>query len=396
MTDSAPVNPIRTSVDRVDWARILRFPHLFRALSLASSPQRIFLGTAIIVLLMSGGYLWDSLSGTDTFGKSTVPFIADLFRDVANDALELNPGSAVASLFLLPWTAAATIWKFDAFYKVFFGLFFLLVWYVGGCTIARTAATEFALDRADRWTDAFAFSLRRWIPLTATVLLPLLLVAVGLGLLALGGLALRVPYLDVAAAALPYGLALFGSFLLACLVVLFLPAQTLFIPAVAVESADTPDALSRSFSYVKNRPLHFLAYSVFLAVQGILGFLLVAAIASLTLKIVATGLDLAGHDVLPRLVDAPPFLDHPPESDLSDLGTGTSLITARILNVWNTLVVALVCGWVVSYVFSARVMLYFVMRHAVDQQDFDEIWVPGLIESTMAPDRAVKPESTGA
>lgn len=392
---NTPVGPShRCTVQQVDWSRLLRTPHLFRAIPLASAPQRILLGTAMIAILMGSGHLWDAMTGQTAF-SDTVRLVSDLFRDVARSAIQLDPVKSLCEAHLIPFRAIDQAWRQDKFFITLFGFWFLMLWYIGGCTISRSAATEFAIEQTTRWTHGLAFSLKRWIPLTATVVLPAVLTGLGVGMLTLGGYLLGIPWLNVAVAATLYGLALFGSFLLACLILLFAIAQPLFVPAVAVESADTPDALSRAFSYVKNRPVHYLLYTLVLSFQGIVGYLIVILLATTTLQLIATGLDMAGHSELSRLVGTNMFLDRPAIWDHSGLGeVPSSHWTARIINVWNTLVVALVCGWVVSYVFSARVALYFVMRNAVDRQDMHELWLPGLIEGTMAPDRAVRPPGT--
>src|SRR5690606_38097853 len=115
-----------------------------------------------------------------------------------------------------------------------------------------SVACEFAVAQYVSWPEALGFSLRRAGSILATLVLPVAALATGVLALTIGGLLFRVPVLSVVAA-LALGIALFGGFIAVLLLVLTVLAMGLFVPAIAAEGSDAPDALARGFSYVKNR-----------------------------------------------------------------------------------------------------------------------------------------------
>ncbi len=272
-------------------------------------------------------------------------------------------------------------------FAIIFGLWTLAIGMIGMATISRTAACQFAIEQYITWTTALAYALKRWIPVLGTIALPLVALALGTIALAVGGLLLAVPGLNVIGSLL-YGLALFGGTIAACLILLTLIASALFIPAVAVESADAPDALARGFSFVRNRPLHWIVYVAVAFIQGVFGLLIVSLVASLAQNFTAWG---AGLFVTAPAIEAVGGGASPyhllPLSDNWSLA-GTHRIAGGFLVLWRTVVGGMVAGWVVSYFGCATTVLYFLMRKATDDQDLEEIWQPGLIEGTMAPGRA--------
>lgn len=276
-------------------------------------------------------------------------------------------------------------------FALVFGVWALAVTMIGLTAISRTAACQFAAEQYISWTTALAFALKRWIPTLGSVGLPLLAIGLGALALAVGGLLLAVPVLNILGG-LIYGLALFGGLIAACLILLTLLACGLFVPAVAVESADAPDALARGFSFVRNRPLHWIVYVLAAFIQGLFGFVIVSLIAALTINFTAWGAGL--------FVEAPAVAAVAGDADIAHLLPagqgwpleGTHRVTGGLLVLWRTVIGGMVAGWVVSYLASAMTVLYFLMRKATDDQDLDEIWQPGLIEGAMAPARATVAE----
>src|SRR5690606_12977369 len=102
--------------------------------------------------------------------------------------------------------------------------------------------------------------------------------------------------------ALLLGLLLTVVGLLACL------AEPLYYPAIAVDSHDSFDTISSTFSYVVGRPWHYLFYALVTLFYGSITFLVVALVISLTLFLVGQAIDLgvvrdegsAAVDVMPQ------------------------------------------------------------------------------------------------
>ena len=274
-----------------------------------------------------------------------------------------------------------------SFFALVFGAWTLVITMIGIAAICRTAACQFAIEQYITWTIALTYALKRWIPILGTVVLPVVALGLGAVALAVGGVLLAAPGLNIIGGVL-YGVALFGAMIAACLILLTLLASPLFIPAVAVESADAPDALARSFSFVRNRPLHWAVYVLAALIQGLFGLLIVTLVASLTINFAAWGAGLFISSPAIEAVGGGAGLTSilPAESGWDLLGTHR--VAGGLIVLWRTVVGGLVAGWVVSYVACSTTVLYFLMRKATDDQDLEEIWQPGLIEGTMAPGRA--------
>jgi len=312
--------------------------------------------------------------------------VVDRFHGMLNALVQLDAPGVGHELAGFAHLSAILIGDHPLFTLVF-GAWALGISMIGVAAICRTAACQFAAEQYITWTIALTFALKRWIPILGTLALPLVALGLGAAALAVGGVLLAAPGLNVIGGVL-YGLALFGAMIAACLILLALFASSLFIPAVAVESADAPDALARSFSFVRNRPLHWVVYVVAALIQGLLGLLIVTLVASLTINFAAWGAGLLISSPAIEAVGGGAGLTRIlPAGSGWDL-LGTHRLAGALIVLWRTVAGGLVAGWVVSYFACATTVLYFLMRKATDDQDLEEIWQPGLIEGTMAPGRA--------
>lgn len=64
--------------------------------------------------------------------------------------------------------------------------------------------------------------------------------------------------------------------------------------------------------------------------------------------------------------------------------------TAWVMNLLGALVALIAGGFGVSVYFVAGVIIYLLMRQLCDGQDQHELWVPGMVEGTMAPGAAAR------
>jgi hypothetical protein len=60
------------------------------------------------------------------------------------------------------------------------------------------------------------------------------------------------------------------------------------------------------------------------------------------------------------------------------------------MNLLGALVALIAGGFGVSVYFVAGVIIYLLMRQLCDGQDQHELWVPGMVEGTMAPGAAAR------
>lgn len=401
------------SVDSVSWSRLIHFPQMARAASIGLQPNRIIMSLIVVIVLMVSGSLWDlvfSAPSRDISAGSTL--IDGVPPDLINEGSfeqtyefvafhisagkdELLAGAPLAAIARIVWIPVRLVDHFrmvDPAYLFLFGAWFLLVWCAGSGMICRSAACDFALRQQIPWTEALAFSLRHWLSSVSAFLLPLVLIGLAFLILAVAGMLLLLPGLDIVAAIL-YGAALFGSFIAVCVLALTVLGSILFVPAVAVESADAPDALARGFSYIKNRPLHFAWYLVLAILLGIVVMIVVMFIAMATVRFTASGAQFFLSSDLAEYAGRDLFWSNAGRGD--DLMSGTTGVAATVISLWRTVVVGVVAGVAVSYICSAQTVIYFLMRKATDDQDLDEIWLEGMIEGTLAPKRAAANGESG-
>lgn len=330
----------------------------------------------------------DAVRSIGTFAAS-VDYITDNARGITVALLHLSPGTALAELADIVIGLPAHLWRADRIFLIAFGAWALLLTFIGYGALSRSAACQFSIEQYLPWTTALAFAIKRWIPLAGTVVLPAVALGIGILMLALGGLLLAVPWLNILGAIL-YAVALVGGLIAAFILILMALSCSLFVPAIAVESADAPDALSRSFSYVRNRPMHWLIYIAVAIALGAIGWLLIHWVAALTLQFTAFGAGLFMHGESLRVMHDV-SMTNLKGPDITWQLDGSHRFAGVFLYTWRTVVAGLVAGWIVTYDACACTVLYFLMRRVTDGQELDEIWQPGLIEGTMAPERLATP-----
>lgn len=277
------------------------------------------------------------------------------------------------------------LWRQRPWFVVVYGFLTLLVLSVGGGAICRMSACETAGQERLRVSDAFDFALSSWPRLLFANLLPLL-IAGGLALvLVVAGIVLfGIPYLDVLGG-IGYGLNLLLGFLIAFVLLGTAGSFFLLLPAVATENCAPIDALQRAIAYLIGRPLHLLGYAITAIVGMSLGYWVVSLVAVTALNVTggATGMFTSNTAVtitggyglfwLKQAPGAPHMYWH-------------SEWAAFFVAAWQGVIVLLVASYVVSYAFSSITTIYLLMRKAVDDQDISEIWRPGLIPGTLAPE----------
>ena len=86
----------------------------------------------------------------------------------------------------------------------------------------------------------------------------------------IGGLGTAIPVLGEIFGPLIFPLALLGGFVIALVAVGATGGAALMWPTIAAEGSDSFDAISRSFSYVYNRPWRAIFYGLVLLIYGAL------------------------------------------------------------------------------------------------------------------------------
>lgn len=372
----------------------LVWPKLLKVGPLAIRPARlglalVFLIGARLIIALSDWLDWRP--GENVLGEFARTALA-LLRSLR----PLEAHHAANELVMLMVGLPAQLLR-DSWQTALISIPLLLIWTViFGGAIARSAACDFCAGVSIPWPQALGFGLTRWRSLLGAVLLPLLLVwVIVLGMAAAGWALFSLPWLNVLGGVL-WGLFLIGGLVCAGVSIAYALGHSLLVPSVAVEGTDAIDAVQHAYSFVFARPLRLVIYLVILAVQ----FLVVGTIVALMVwLLVQFAHDSAsawsgprGKMVISGLPTPPPSS---PPTDAPQSGSpiaGAPMPTRLahgLVTTWTLVPILLGFSFAVSYYWSAMVVLYLAMRRITDGQDVQELWMPGMVEGTLA--RAAAP-----
>ena len=265
---------------------------------------------------------------------------------------------------------------------------FLMVWLLGatalcallGGAVCRMAALQATRDERISIREALKFARDKWVWLFLSPLIPLLLVLLIWLPMAIVGLVFNVPVLDVLGSII-FGLALFGGFVVALILIGLAGGFNLLYPAIAVEGSESFDALSRVYHYVFFRAWRLIFYNVVALVYGAATYLFVGALIFLILMVTQK---FAGSFVwasAPGVADRFELIMPPPqvgqlgyELDWSSLA-GSAAVTAALIKVWSFVLVALLGAYAVSYYYCAQTWIYLLLRRAADGTEYDDVYL---------------------
>ncbi len=359
--------------DDLLWPRILRAP------ALALSPSRLITGTVcafLLALLLEIVELFRPAAET----AAPVPGLADVPAGpyaelmLVGDRLSLIVSRIYEAIVALDATALARAVGYAAvtirdtvmqspIISLLVGIPLIAVLALAGGAIARSAAIEFAQGRFASRDDTLGFTLRRARQFVGAVILPIIFSALVFLLIAVGGLLLSVPVLDVAGAIL-YAAALVLGVIAAIVLMLHVLALPIIVPALAVESTDAFDAIQRSYAYVVGRPLRYLLYAAILILLGVLSAAVFALVAHTSISMTDWAADFFSNDAAHRALTGD-----------GEMGA-TKSVAHAIINIWRTVIELLTAGYIISLFFTSATLLYLVVRRVCDGQDITEIWEP--------------------
>lgn len=349
----------------------LIWPNLLRAAPMCLRMERLLLAFLAVVLLGLLGSLESLWTGGPGLAAAIYDLVATTIRGFGSAVFEGRWGEAAGALRAGVIDGPAELVRTRAMSLVVLGIPMLLVWTVATGAIARASARQFAHGVFVEWPRAMAFGLWRWFGLFATHLVPLVFAGVIVaGLVLAGGALFSVPGLDLVGA-LVFPLMLVGGAAIAVVVGVLVLGAPMLTPAIACEGTDAIDAMQRVYHYVLHRPLRLVVYLLVWLLLGVvvIGVALLLADAALGLTR-SLGGALVGERGRAVLNGTPT--------------EGVSGVAAWVVSVWSAVPMLIVASIGVSYYASGGTVLYLLMRRLADGQDESEIWVPGLIEGTLA------------
>lgn len=382
-----------SKIRAVAWSEVLPWLSIVRVFRLAISLRALLLGAVGILIMTTGWAVIARIFPPESQATAWLQPVAECPWKSVTETVPDRPAGMVSRLFVESHEAAApqergwepkepmlSSWKWlsapawaamvyanvplrDAASLLLCGLVGVAVWAFFGTAICRIAAVQLAADEPVGWGAALRFAGRKWPACCAAPLLPIGgVVLAAVPILVLGWI-MRAD-VGLLLGGLLWPLALVAGLLMTLLLLGLLFGWPLMWGTISAEGTDSFDALSRSYAYVFQRPLHYLFYVVVAGVIGWLGWLLVqnfaASVVWLTYWSAGWGSD--------------------GERLQSILGIGEELSGAAawgvvLIHFFAGCVKLLAVGYLYSYFWTAATAIYFLLRRDVDATEMDEVFL---------------------
>jgi hypothetical protein len=245
---------------------------------------------------------------------------------------------------------------------IFCGLWSLATWAFFGAAICRIASVQLATSERVSWSSALRHACTKYVAYFSAPIMPL----VGVTLAALPVLVLGfIMYLGLGVflVALIWPLLLIAGLIMTLLLMGLFFGWPLMWGTISTEGTDSFDALSRSYAYVFQRPLHYLFYAIVAAVFGWLGWLLVQNFASGIIWMTYWSASWGAGDAQINAVMQ--------RGDIGAIGGAG----AWLIHLWTGCVKLLAVSYLFSYFWTASVAIYFLLRRTVDATEMDEVFL---------------------
>jgi hypothetical protein len=241
------------------------------------------------------------------------------------------------------------------------GLLSVAIWAFFGAAICRIAAVQLAANEQVGWGSALRYACRKWPSYFAAPLLPVGGVLLAMIPVVVLGLIMNV---GVLLGGLLWPLVLAAGLLMTLLLLGLLFGWPLMWATISTEGTDSFDALSRSYAYVFQRPLHYLFYVVVAGLIGWLGWVLVQNFAA---GVIWMGYWAAAWGCGSGQIE-------------SVMGVGKELsgpawFGAGLIRFWTECVKLLAVGYLFSYFWCAAAAIYLLLRRNVDATEMDEVYL---------------------
>jgi hypothetical protein len=313
---------------------------------------------------------------------------------------------------------------YTSFYFFLVMLWTLATWALFGGAITRIAAVQ--LTRGDKigLREAVRFTLKRFSQYLMAPLFPLALVLFVLICMILFGVPHLIPLFgDIVWDGLLWWLMLICGVVLAATLV-GLVGWPLMSATISTEGTDSWEAVSRSYSYVYQRPWHYIWYSLIAIAYGAVLVFFIGFMGSLTVylakwgvsanpaaswtnrepsylfvyapssfgwrELLLEGVTVHGQKLVENgAINADAYadyLDHPRRDGSTyqwgsdgakekEVLNGWNKVGAFLVAVWLAVIFLLMLGFGYSYFWSASTIIYLLMRRHVDAAELDEVYL---------------------
>jgi hypothetical protein len=390
--------------ENIPYRRLFPWLHLTRAFWIATDIRKLVLAGAALMLVSGGSLVFDRLPfGSPTSGKEIVerdaqrwPWQRSLGYETrsAGGATQFQEGlesprvtllraASNWQIVLLPFRdllgKAPTLFRGDATLSQVADaatrlLWNLIVWSIFGGAICRIAAVQFARDQQIGLRRALVFSLTKFFGYFSAPLMPLAGIAILWGLCVIGGWIGRIPGgVGQAMLGALWGLDLLFGFLIAVVLIGVTAGWPLMFATISVEGTDGFDGLSRAYNYIFERPLYVLWQAVVTMAYGSLMIFFVWTLAQVLTHLTVWGVSWGqGYAATADLISGSPEMVSGAALAGETHSESWGSIFARG---WMSALALLVVGFVHTFFWSSATIVYFVLRHSIDANDFDEVYI---------------------
>ena len=290
------------------------------------------------------------------------------------------------------------------------------IWSLVGGAITRIAAVQLARGEKIDFMEAVRFTLKRWSSYLMAPVYPLGFVIVLIVFAMIFGLLHMIPFVgDIFVSGLFWPVPLVLGFVIGLAIVGLVVGWPLMAPTISTEGTDSWEALSRSFSYVFQKPFHYLWYALVAITYGAVLIFFVGFMGSFTVYLSkwavsqtpAMGERWTNRDPVYLFVYAPEsfgwrelmlrnklvngdplvkdgkiqkatydrYLGNPPDANNKEQMWGYNKFAAGMVAFWLYIVFLLIIGFGYSLFWSLMTIVYFLLRRNVDAAEMDEVYL---------------------
>jgi hypothetical protein len=361
-------------------------------------------------LLASGqaGVPWEAGHFWDWFAKDQVPVM-------------IEPLVKMVRPIIFFFDARGT--ALTKFYFVLVMLWTVITWAVFGGAITRIAAVQATRGEKIGAFEALRFTRKRLMSYIMAPLFPMLFMVALTVLMILFGFVVMIPLLgDFIAGFFWVGLLILG--LIMAVVLVGLVGWPLMSATISTEGTDSWEAVSRSYSYVYQKPWQYIWYGLVAICYGAVLVFFVGFMGSLTAYLSKWGvgetpfISSAGREPSFLFIYAPRsfewralmlqgavtqtgpvaengVIDERLYADYLKTLSWWNFAGAGLMAIWLGLLFLLIIGFGYSYFWCAGTLIYLLMRRSVDAAEMDEVYLEEEEpEGTYTPQPAPPPSSS--
>ena len=261
------------------------------------------------------------------------------------------------------------------------GLWTLIVWSFFGCAITRAALMRFARDEPIGIDDAFDYAIDKFLACFGGIMIPLLAVF-GLTIpLALLGL-IMTTNIGAALGGLLWFVVLFFALAIAIILLGLIFAWPLIIASISAEGQDSFDGMTRAFSYVFQRPLHYFCYALIAVIfsgicWAIAGLVIEGTIHSANWA-VSWGANVNSNrmsELTGDIVEPTEATEGEQAGDDENQPSSLFAFGQRMMRFWNGVARTFGAAFLYGLFWCVAAAVYLLLRKDLDDAEMDEIYL---------------------